>query len=244
MFQKILIVRWINSNEVWHSEVRVDNLIDDLKTGVLMCNILKFHMPNIDFSGLNVNNVRSKKPCLNNIEKSLQIMYQKGMPSRYILTAEEIFEGVKVERIWLMLRQIFEVFAMHDVNLLRPKILAWITSIIQLFNPDVQIPQAQNQRMKDFYNTFRSGLPLFYIFYLYIKDENLRPNPAEFYEIPMNIEEVKSNLHLVCVIQGHINVPIYLTPNDYISQYEPNFLLLQLYYLYCRFRNVQVDGVQ
>ena len=69
-------------------------------------------------------------------------MYQKAIPSRYILTSEEIFEGIKVERIWLMLRQIFEVFAMHDVNLLKPKILAWITSIIQLFNPDVQIPQA------------------------------------------------------------------------------------------------------
>ena len=41
-----------------------------------------------------------------------------------------------------MLRQIFEVFAMHDVNLLRPKILTWITNIIQLFNPDVQIPAA------------------------------------------------------------------------------------------------------
>ena len=74
MFQKILMVRWINSNEVWHAEVRVDNLIDDLKTGVLMCNILKFHMPNLEFPGLNAN-VRSKKPCLNNIEKALQIMY-------------------------------------------------------------------------------------------------------------------------------------------------------------------------
>ena len=90
-----------------------------------------------------------------------------------------------------MLRQIFEVFAMHDVSLLKPKILTWITNIIQLFNPDVQIPAAQNQRMKDFYNPFRSGLPLFYIFYLYIKDENLRPKPSEFFEVPVNMDEVK-----------------------------------------------------
>ena len=74
-------------------------------------------------------------------------MYTKGIPHRYILTAEEIFESQKAERIWLMLQQIFEVIAMYDVNLLRPKILSWITSIIQLFNPDVQIPQAHNQRM-------------------------------------------------------------------------------------------------
>ena len=141
MFQRILLVRWINSTEVWHTELRVETLIEDLKTGVLLCNILKFHMPNLDFSGLNTT-VRSKKPCLNNIEKALQVMYQKGMPHRYILTAEEIFDGLKVDRIWLMIRYIFEIFAMHDVNILRPKILSWITSIVQLFNPDVLIPQA------------------------------------------------------------------------------------------------------
>ena len=140
-FQKILLVRWINSNDIWHSEIRVDSLLDELKTGVLLCNILKFHMPNLDFSGVNPN-VRAKKLCMNNIEKALSAMYQNGLPSRYILTAEEIFEGQKVDRIWLMLRQVFEVFAMHDVNLLRPKILSWITSIIQLFNPSVTIPPA------------------------------------------------------------------------------------------------------
>ena len=174
-------------------------MLEEFKTGVLLCNILKFHMPNLDFSGVNPN-VRAKKQCMNNIEKALQAMYQNGLPHRYILTAEEIFEANKADRIWYMLRQVFEVFAMHDVNLLRTKILSWITSIIQLFNPDVEIPAAQNQKLQDFYNTFRTGLPLFYIFCLYIRDESLRPNPAEFYEMPSNIEEVKSNLHLVCVI--------------------------------------------
>ena len=129
LFQKILLVRWINSNDIWHSELRVETLLEELKTGVLLCNILKFHMPNLDFSGVNPN-VRAKKQCMNNIEKALQAMYQNGLPHRYILTAEEIFEAQKADRIWLMLRQVFEVFAMHDVNLLRPKILSWITSII------------------------------------------------------------------------------------------------------------------
>lgn len=94
-----------------------------------------------------------------------------------------------------MLRQVFEVFAMHDVNLLRPKIMAWVTSIIRLFNPDLVIAPAQNQRIKDFYNTFRTGLPLFYIFFLYVKEDHLRPDPGEFFEIPTNLEEVKENLH-------------------------------------------------
>ena len=54
--------------------------------------------------------------------------------------------------------------------------------------------------MKDFYNSFRWGLPLFYIFYLYIQDETIRPDPSNFYEMPINIEEVNHNLHQMCVI--------------------------------------------
>ena len=67
-------------------------------------------------------------------------MYQKGVPSRYVMSAEEIFDGVKTDRIWLMLQNIFEVFAMHDVNVLRPKINAWINSIVQFFNPYLIVP--------------------------------------------------------------------------------------------------------
>jgi hypothetical protein len=57
-------------------------------------------------------------------------MFQKGVPSRYVMSAEEIFDGNKTDRIWLMLQNVFEVFALHDVNVLRPKILAWINSIV------------------------------------------------------------------------------------------------------------------
>jgi len=37
--------------------------------------------------------------------------------------------------MWVMIKSIFEVFAMHDVNLLKPKIMAWLSSIITYYNP-------------------------------------------------------------------------------------------------------------
>ena len=40
-------------------------------------------------------------------------------------TAEEVFEG-KPEKVWLLLKTIFEIIAMHDVKLLMPKIVIWI----------------------------------------------------------------------------------------------------------------------
>jgi len=87
-----LLVRWINSLDIWHVRLTFENLVEELRTGVLLCHILKFHQTNLDFVGLSTS-VRAKKPCLNNLEKAISVMFQKGVPSRYVLTAEEIFEG-------------------------------------------------------------------------------------------------------------------------------------------------------
>ena len=42
-FQKVLIIRWINSLDVWPVALKTENMMEELKTGVLLCNILKFH---------------------------------------------------------------------------------------------------------------------------------------------------------------------------------------------------------
>jgi len=95
-----------------------------------------------------------------------------------------------------------------------------------------------NLKQRDFYNSFRSGMPLFYIFYLYLKEElHIKPDPSQFYEFPQDRAEQLNNLNYVVQIQYKINVPIYLTPQDYIDHFEPNFLMLQLYYLYCKFKH-------
>jgi hypothetical protein len=50
---------------------------------------------------------------LNNIEKALQIIYQRGAPSRFIPTAEEIFESEKnTQKVWSLLKVIFDLYAM------------------------------------------------------------------------------------------------------------------------------------
>ena len=57
-------------------------MIEDLKTGVLLCEILHFHQPRQEImNGVNLQG-RSKKPCINNIEKALQVLYQRGAPTR------------------------------------------------------------------------------------------------------------------------------------------------------------------
>ena len=46
--QKNLLIRWINSLHVWGEELSVQNVIEELKTGVLICQILHFYQPKLD----------------------------------------------------------------------------------------------------------------------------------------------------------------------------------------------------
>ena len=39
-----------------------------------------------------------------------------------------------------------------------------------------------------------------------------------------------------------INVPVYLMPDDFLKYYEPNFLMLQLYYLFCGYSRVKIEN--
>lgn len=42
-------------------------------------------------------------------------------------TADEIFEGEKyIDKVWMLLKTVFELFAMHEVNNNFPKILKWM----------------------------------------------------------------------------------------------------------------------
>ena len=79
--QKNLLVRWVNTLDVCETYLSADNILEELKTGILLCNILKFHQPNLDFTGV-TEKARAKKQCMNNVERSLSILYQKGAPSR------------------------------------------------------------------------------------------------------------------------------------------------------------------
>jgi len=46
------------------------------------------------------------------------------------------------------------------------------------------------------------------------------------YEYPQNRKEYLTNLTYIVRIKYHINVPIYMIPEDYLDLYEPNFLML------------------
>eukprot|EP00347_Sterkiella_histriomuscorum_P008154 403346176 len=187
LFQKALLVRWINTLDIWDPFLNLENIIEQLQSGVLLCLILKFHQPNLDLTGMN-QKARARKQCLNNIEKALSILYQKGASPRYIPTADDVFDGDKnTEKVWLMLNTIFDLFAMHDVRLLTPKIVKWINkSLMQYGHSNSRQDLMISSKSEEIYHEFKSGVILAYVLGLYVENPKLRPDFREMFEHPQN----------------------------------------------------------
>jgi hypothetical protein len=79
---QILLTNWINSLGIWR-ELSVKEVVSELKTGVLLCKLIKFHQPSIRYVGLN-ERPKAKNACINNIEKILSVMWQKKALKRVI----------------------------------------------------------------------------------------------------------------------------------------------------------------
>jgi hypothetical protein len=79
-------------------------------------------------------------------------------------TAEEIFEGEKhQDKIWLMMKQIFEILAMHDVRILIPTIIQWINNSLSFFPNRMPV----RSKLPELYLDFLTGINLACILYIY-----------------------------------------------------------------------------
>ena len=65
------------------------------------------------------------------------------------------------------------------------------------------------------------------------------PDFRMIFEHPQNRSEVMHNLNYIFNMAIKNNVPIYLKPAEYLDYEQNNFLMLQLYYLYCKFKNTR-----
>ena len=99
-----------------------------------------------------------------------------------IPTSEEVFEGDK-DKVWVLLRTIFDVFALHDVSLLLAKIVKWINKSLSYFPGREPISSAPHE----IYQEFKSGVNLACILALYgptEASEDFLPDFRMIYEHP------------------------------------------------------------
>lgn len=133
---------------------------------------------------------KARKQCINNIEKALSILYQKGAAPRCkflcrclifhldIPSAEEVYEGDKYpEKVWVLLKTIFEIFAMHDVTLLLSKIVKWLNKSLSYFPGMISL----RAKPEDLYHDFKNGVLWACILALYSESDETRPDFRHIY---------------------------------------------------------------
>lgn len=76
-----------------------------------------------------------------------------------------MFEGSNPEKAWQLLRTVFDVFAMHDVSLLLPKIVKWLNKSLGVF-PGRQL-EADPEEL---YQEFKTGVDLACVLALYVSE--------------------------------------------------------------------------
>ena len=70
-------IRWLDTLQVWPAPVT--DLYRELRSGVMLCSIVKVLVPDADFKGIN-RKPRTMRPAVNNIEKALSVIWQRGDP--------------------------------------------------------------------------------------------------------------------------------------------------------------------
>mmetsp|Transcript_16014 Transcript_16014/g.24837 ORF Transcript_16014/g.24837 Transcript_16014/m.24837 type:complete len:104 (-) Transcript_16014:1818-2129(-) len=74
---------------------------------------------------------------------------------------------------------------------------------------------------------------------LFVNDPQFEPDSKMMFLYPMNTQEFLHNQFHIHQVLRKNNIPIYMQPQEFLDNYQPKFLMLQLYYIWCKFKNSQ-----
>ena len=157
-------IRWLDTLQVWPAAIT--DLYHELRSGVMLCGIVKVLVPDANFKGLN-RKPRTMRPCVNNIEMALSVIWQRGRPNaRRMPTAEEIYEG-RSERIGWLIRELFQCFVMRPMrNKSRcSNMLKWYQEVLSAYgrhlsDRTIEPPYVGDNFSKSLWENFHDGVNL------------------------------------------------------------------------------------
>lgn len=133
------LVRWINylcGEYLGWTPLTPENLVEDLKTGLVLCRVVERLVPNADFSkGINMR-PKTKKTCVHNIDRALQVVWKQGINSSQMCNAEDFYDG-NVKKVTKCLLAIFEVLQLRlrEIRLRAREVVAGIHAVLQDTRP-------------------------------------------------------------------------------------------------------------
>ncbi|KAL0234874.1 hypothetical protein GEMRC1_001459 [Eukaryota sp. GEM-RC1] len=212
-----LINRWIDSlllgPPLGDSDVCVA-----VSNGLLLVKIIERLVPEHEFIGI-YDRPLTKRPCIINIEKAFEVIYRK-VPASKIPSADEIYSGTS--RSITLLSEIFDAFVMSEVRSKFNNVALFFKSCAKEYSFD-----------------FSSDELLIYPFpfILAVLDQHSQEQPSKSYLHPRlnnaskDLEQIS---HCLTLLSKDL-VPLYLTPKEWLSFPDTDFVMLQLYLIYLRY---------
>lgn len=239
------LAQWINSLHVWPHQITITNLHKQFCNGLLLANLMKVFIPNLEILHLN-EKALAEKPAIDNIEKVLGCIWRsKSVNNSRVPKASEIYNG-NVTKLVILLQELFDVYMRKPLYGRVEKLFKWYTSILRQYELPIPIEVFTERDLSDIWPHFQTGTALFCVIYHFHGPiavgsgaNAIRIDPLRVTAEPRSISEFRANVNYVFSLLRALNIEVFWEVDDWITHPDTEFILIQLGNVYEAFKHKQ-----
>lgn len=240
-----LLCGWINSLRVWPNEVSILTLHREMVSGVLLARIVKELNPEVQFLHL-YEKALAKKAALENLEQALgHIWRSKSLNNSRIPTAAEIYSG-DASKTAILFNELFGAYVQKPLFKNAGKMLRWYNAVLKQYQRPLPGYVLEDGDVAGVWPHFQSGTALFCILYHFFGTTTVgagsnaqRLDPLRISGAPASICDFRDNLLYVFDLLRLLGVYVIWPAEDWITNPDTEFVLLQLSFIYEKLRLLQ-----
>lgn len=240
-----LLCGWINSLRIWPNEVSILTLHREMCSGVLLARIVKELNPEVQFLHLH-EKALAKKAALENLEQALgHIWRSKSLNNSRIPTAADIYSG-DASKTAILLNELFGVYVQKPLFKSATKMLRWYNAVLKQYQRPLPAYVLDDGDLAGVWPHFQSGTALFCILYHFFGTMTVgtgsnaqRLDPLRISGAPASICDFRDNLLYVFDLLRLLGVYVMWPAEDWITNPDTEFVLLQLSFIYDKLRLLQ-----
>ena len=240
-----LITRWLNEMKIWSSQIDINTLHHEMCNGLFLAALMKKIEPTCKFVNLN-QKPRTQKAAIDNLEQALGFIWRcKSMNTSRIPSSVDIYNG-NIMKMTILLQEIFEVYIVKPLYKEAIAVLSWYHAILSQYQMPLPDAIFDNYDLADVWPSFQSGVGLFCVIYhlhgpitLGEGATMIKIDPMRIVQNPFEISEYRENLLYVLKLLKALDVQVLWDVDDWITVPDTEFLMLQLNYIYEKFKSKQ-----
>ena len=220
---------WLNSLGV-ADPIRIEHLAAEARNGLLLCKVVNFFTPTAKLTGINKKPL-SKSACIANIDKAVSLVMRKGAKFSNMPTAEDVYDG-KVDKLLLLLREMFNAFVLRQVYQHSSAMLQWFNTVLAHYNRTLVLGANSNVlgSATELWQPFADGIAISCVLHFFnTATASTRVDLSVFYDCPSSTSRMQSNIEAMLQLLQQCLIPLYWSVEEWIERPQMDFLFAQLY---------------